>query len=62
MKTQHKSGSVLWQLAQNIDSKKLLIQAADDDIKRANIRRAEAMEELAEYERAYAILNATAKE
>lgn len=45
----HKDGSVLWQIQQNIKSKKLLIQSNDDDIKRSQKRREDAMEELAEY-------------
>lgn len=56
MVLKHKSGSVLWTLEQNINTKKLLIEAADKDIKNATQRRADALEELAEIEKAYTIL------
>jgi hypothetical protein len=51
--------SVLWQIEQNIASKKLLIKAADEDITRAQHRRAEAIESLKEYEDAFSILKAS---
>lgn len=51
-----REGSPSWQIMQAIKTKKLLIKAADDDIARATRRRDDALEELAEYEQAYAIL------
>ena len=51
-----KDYGVLWQLKQNIESKKLLIKAADEDMKRANERRNIALADLKEYEIAVEIL------
>lgn len=49
----HKDGTILWTMLQNIKAKRLLVESAEGDIKRAAHRRADALEELAEYEEAY---------
>lgn len=46
----------IWQIKEQIRSKKQLIQSDDDDIKRIQSRRSDNMDELAEYEKALVIL------
>lgn len=46
----------LWQMQQQIESKRLVLVSIDTEEKKLAARRAEALEELAEYEQAVNIL------